>query len=185
MEGSAANAGSQGYFDNHRGSPTGEYGHWLLIRPSGLSSFLGACGIIVSDSPVESECTVSKMNVTAVFGGIGGIELGLHKAGHATSLFCESDPEAVSVLAARFPKVPIKLDIRRTGELVEAISPGSNLLTAGFPCTDLSQAGATRGFAGGRSSLIRETIEVLRKRTSIAGSLGLRLPARNRNICTA
>jgi DNA (cytosine-5)-methyltransferase 1 len=60
--------------------------------------------------------------------------------------------------------VPVALDVRRTDELLERISRKSNLLTAGFPCTGLSQAGTTRGFAGGRSSLIRETIDLLRRR---------------------
>ena len=103
-------------------------------------------------------------DITAVFAGIGGLESGLHKAGHRTSLFCECDPEATAVLAARFPNIPIAYDVRRTDELISNISSNSDLLTAGFPCTDLSQAGRTRGFAGGRSSLIRETIEILRKR---------------------
>jgi DNA (cytosine-5)-methyltransferase 1 len=103
-------------------------------------------------------------DVTAIFGGVGGLERGLHRAGHATSLFCECDPDAASVIVRRFPNVPVVLDIRRTEEVASAISSKSDLLTAGFPCTDLSQAGTTRGFAGGRSSLIRETIELLRLR---------------------
>ncbi|SEE27513.1 DNA (cytosine-5)-methyltransferase 1 [Rhizobiales bacterium GAS191] len=103
-------------------------------------------------------------DVTAIFGGIGGLELGLSKAGHKTSLFCEYDADAVTVLKRRFPEVPVVRDIRRTDEVGEAVSHKSNLLTAGFPCTDLSQAGTTQGFAGGRSSLIRETIDLLQKR---------------------
>jgi DNA (cytosine-5)-methyltransferase 1 len=103
-------------------------------------------------------------DVTAIFGGIGGLEVGLHLHGHRTSLFCECDPEAVSVLMQRFPGVPVVTDIRRTEEILAAISPRSDLLTAGFPCTDLSQAGLTQGFSGGRSSLIRDTISLLEKR---------------------
>lgn len=105
-----------------------------------------------------------KLTATAIFGGIGGLELGLHHAGHQTSLFCENDPEAQAVLRLRFPGVTIADDIRRTDELVEMIDPASKLLTAGFPCTDLSQAGLTMGFSGGRSSLIRETLELIRRR---------------------
>lgn len=107
---------------------------------------------------------IRSLEASAIFAGIGGLELGLHKAGHRTTLFCECDPEATAVLAARFPDIPITFDVRRTDELVSNISRTSNLLTAGFPCTDLSQAGRTRGFAGGRSSLIRETLEVVRRR---------------------
>ncbi len=102
-------------------------------------------------------------DVTAIFGGIGGIELGLKKYGHRTSLFCECDPDAQSVLTERFPDVPLSTDIRKTADVVAQISRTSNLLTAGFPCTDLSQAGRTEGFAGGRSSLVRDTIELLRR----------------------
>lgn len=104
------------------------------------------------------------LEVTAIFGGIGGLELGLHRSGHKTTLFCECDREATAVLAKRFAGVPIVSDIKRTDEVLASISATSNLLTAGFPCTDLSQAGRTQGFSGGRSSLIRETIELLRRR---------------------
>lgn len=103
--------------------------------------------------------------VTAIFGGIGGLELGLDRHGHRTSLFCECDLEATAVLHHRFPGVPITPDIRDTDEVLKNVSPTSDLLTAGFPCTDLSQAGRTTGFAGGRSSLIRETLELLRRRS--------------------
>ena len=106
----------------------------------------------------------NSLDVTAIFGGIGGLELGLHRSGHRTSLFCECDQEATAVLKRRFSGVPIVPDIKRTEEVLAAISSSSNLLTAGFPCTDLSQAGRTKGFAGGRSSLIRETIALLRRR---------------------
>lgn len=104
------------------------------------------------------------LNVTAIFGGIGGFEHGLHRSGHKTTLFCECDPDATAVLARRFPGIPITSDIRRTQEVVEKIDQHSDLLTAGFPCTDLSQAGRTKGFDGGRSSLIRETIDLLKER---------------------
>lgn len=104
------------------------------------------------------------MNVTAIFGGIGGLELGLHQSGHKTSLFCENDNDAKAVLARRFAGVPIVDDIRETSDVVSMIPAASNLLTAGFPCTDLSQAGLTKGFSGGRSSLIRETIDLLKIR---------------------
>lgn len=104
-------------------------------------------------------------DVTAIFGGIGGLELGLHRSGHRTSLFCENDADAQAVLSQRFTGVPIATDIRKTAEVAERISASSQLLTAGFPCTDLSQAGLTQGFAGGRSSLIRETLALLQART--------------------
>lgn len=104
------------------------------------------------------------LNVTALFAGIGGFELGLHRAGHKTSLFCENDAEAAAVLAVRFPKVKIVPDVRDLDGLLQNISPRSNLLTAGFPCTDFSQAGRTQGFAGSQSVLVRDTLKLLRRR---------------------
>lgn len=105
-----------------------------------------------------------RLNITALFAGIGGLEQGLHETGHLTSLFCESDPEACAILAARFPGTTIFPEVRRADELASAMLGSSNLITAGFPCTDFSQAGETRGFDGGRSSLIIDVIRLLRKR---------------------
>jgi DNA (cytosine-5)-methyltransferase 1 len=129
-----------------------------------LSSFTAQHGTLSSMSAFPSSKETKSLNVTAIFGGIGGLELGLHRSGHKTTLFCENDRDAQAVLARRFLGVPIADDIRKTDEVVSMIAPASDLLTAGFPCTDLSQAGLTRGFAGGRSSLIRETIDLLRAR---------------------
>ena len=47
------------------------------------------------------------MKVAGLFAGIGGLELGLHDAGHSTELFCEIKTEAAAVLRARFPGVPV------------------------------------------------------------------------------
>ena len=104
---------------------------------------------------------VLKLNVTALFAGIGGLETGLHRSGHTTSLFCENDPEAVAVLANRFPKTPLSFDVRDTQGLISDIDRHSNLLTAGFPCTDLSQAGLMQGFDGSKSSLVWKVFDLL------------------------
>lgn len=103
-------------------------------------------------------------NVTALFAGIGGIELGLARAGHASTLFCESDPEAATVLRRRFKGVPTVPDVTDVDAVLSAASKDSTLLTAGFPCTDLSQAGRTEGFAGANSRLIRSVLELLNRR---------------------
>src|SRR5262245_50838509 len=100
-------------------------------------------------------------NITALFAGIGGMEAGFHREGHRTTLFCECDPEATAVLSARFPHVPLNFDIRYTDHLVADIDPRSDLLTAGFPCTDLSQAGRTLGFDGAQSVLVRKLFDLL------------------------
>src|SRR6266567_6421799 len=100
-------------------------------------------------------------NITALFAGIGGIEIGFHRLGHRTTLLCEADAEESAVLATRFPNVPINFDVRDTCALAAEIDTRSNFLTAGFPCTDLSQAGRTKGFGGSQSSLIRKVFDLL------------------------
>lgn len=101
------------------------------------------------------------LSVAGLFAGVGGIELGLHRAGHATGLFCESDPSARAVLRERFPDVAYdSADVRRLRALPSDVS----LVTAGFPCQDLSQAGQTRGIEGSRSGLIGEVFRLLRRR---------------------
>ncbi len=97
--------------------------------------------------------------IAALFAGVGGIELGLHRGGHATALLCEADPAAIAVLEARFPGLPIETDVRR----LSTLPPDTQLVTAGFPCQDLSQAGTTRGIDGTRSGLIGEVFRLLRK----------------------
>jgi DNA (cytosine-5)-methyltransferase 1 len=104
------------------------------------------------------------LNITALFAGIAGLELGLRKGGHVTSLFCEKDPEAIAVLRARFPSIGLVDDVKKSDELIDRIDGGSNLLTGGFPCTDISQAGKTRGFSGSQSSLVRDALALLKRR---------------------
>lgn len=95
--------------------------------------------------------------VAGLFAGIGGIELGLSKAGHEASVLCENDASAKAVLQARFPDTPVVEDVRTLDKLPK----GTDLLAAGFPCQDLSQAGETRGIKGGRSGLIGEVFRLL------------------------
>lgn len=97
------------------------------------------------------------MKVAGLFAGIGGIELGLERAGFKTSLLCEIDPQAQSVLKHHFPRVRIEPDVRAIDRLPRDI----DLLTAGFPCQDLSQAGRTSGIFGRRSGLIRSVFRLI------------------------
>lgn len=101
------------------------------------------------------------MKIAGLFAGIGGIELGFHKAyGDAvqTELLCEWWDPAQAVLRARFPGVELHPDVRDLGDLPS----GLDLLSAGFPCTDLSQAGRTAGITGEASGLVSHVFEALR-----------------------
>src|SRR4051794_25833127 len=96
-------------------------------------------------------------SVAGLFAGIGGIELGLHAAGHETVLLCDSDAASQAVLAERFDGVPLVGDVR---ELISL--PRADMVAAGFPCQDLSQAGRTAGIGGNQSSLVAEVFRLLR-----------------------
>ncbi|HKO94624.1 MAG TPA: DNA cytosine methyltransferase, partial [Polyangiaceae bacterium] len=98
--------------------------------------------------------------VAGLFAGIGGIELGLQRAGHSSGLLCELDTGAAAVLEEHFAGVPLHADVRALPRLPKSIE----LLTAGFPCQDLSQAGRTAGISGARSGLVQEVFRLLRAR---------------------
>lgn len=95
-----------------------------------------------------------------MFAGIGGFELGLAQSGHHAELVCDILPAARSVLRHRFPDVEYRDDITKLRSLPAAV----DLVCAGFPCQDLSQAGRTAGLAGEKSGLIGEVFRLLSRR---------------------
>jgi DNA (cytosine-5)-methyltransferase 1 len=97
------------------------------------------------------------VRVLDLFAGIGGFSLGLHRAGgFETVAFAETDPYASRVLEARFPGVP------NVGDVTTAEYPNADIICAGFPCQDISFAGAGAGLAGARSGLWREVVRAIR-----------------------
>lgn len=88
------------------------------------------------------------------------MELGMQRAGHHAALLCDVLPAAQAVLAARFPGVEYRDDITRLRSLPADV----DLVCAGFPCQDLSQAGLTAGLGGERSGLIGEVFRLLSRR---------------------
>lgn len=104
--------------------------------------------------------TNRRFTVAGLFAGVGGFELGLERAGHRTVLLCESDADARHVLRSRFKGVPIRKDIRNLHFLPRDV----DVVTAGFPCQNLSQAGTTDGLAGAHSRLVWEVFRLIRHR---------------------
>lgn len=97
------------------------------------------------------------MTAIGLFAGIGGIERGLARAGFEAEMLCEVDPGAVAVLKRRMPGVPVDQDIRELASI-----PAVDVVAAGFPCQDLSQAGRTAGITGGRSGLVDHAFRLIR-----------------------
>lgn len=52
------------------------------------------------------------LHAVSLFSGIGLLDLAMHRAGIPTRLLCEADKAARSVLARRFPDVPIHPDVQ-------------------------------------------------------------------------
>lgn len=98
------------------------------------------------------------LKVSALFAGIGGVELGLQREGHETVFLCEWDPGAQAILTSQFSDLPVHGDIRS----LKRVPKETQLLSAGFPCQDLSQAGSTSGLNGTRSGLVGEVFRLLK-----------------------
>ncbi len=99
---------------------------------------------------------MSGLRVAGLFAGVGGIEKGLHDAGHRAELLCEWDPAAQRVLRSHFSGVEVVGDVRELDSL-----PSVDLVAAGFPCTDISQAGRKTGINGQQSGLVAEIWRLL------------------------
>jgi DNA (cytosine-5)-methyltransferase 1 len=94
-----------------------------------------------------------------LFSGIGGFSLGLERSGLCeTVAFCEIEEYPRRVLAKHWPGVPIYDDIR-------ALDGGTcghiDIITAGFPCQDISLSGRGEGIAGPRSGLWSEVARLV------------------------
>jgi DNA (cytosine-5)-methyltransferase 1 len=112
------------------------------------------------------------LRVAGLFAGVGGLELGLERAGHESLLLCEIEPSARAVLHERFPGVRLHDDVTTLARLPAR----TTLLAAGFPCQDFSQAGRTAGVrtllrdgararaAGLRSGLVGQIFRLLQDR---------------------
>jgi DNA (cytosine-5)-methyltransferase 1 len=124
----------------------------------------------------------------SLFAGIGGMDLGLERAGMSCRWQVEIDPYARRVLAKHWPDVPRWDDVRTFPPVADAndqrkLQPGRavsqewgrprdcccqgrcwcvDLICGGFPCQDISFAGKGAGLAGERSGLWYEFARVVR-----------------------
>jgi DNA (cytosine-5)-methyltransferase 1 len=108
-----------------------------------------------------SECQ-SVYSVGSLFSGIGGLELGLTRTGRfQPAYFVEKDEYACKVLRKHYPVTAIEKDVVRFP--YRPIKDWHcDVLSAGFPCQDISTSGPKTGFSGKKSSLFFEVIRVAR-----------------------
>ena len=106
------------------------------------------------------------MKVGSLFSGIGGLDLGLERAGMDIRWHSEIDPYACRVLKKNWPEVPNHGDIKlidwRTVEPVDVIC-------GGYPCQPFSTAGKRHGTEDPRHlwPWVRDAISALRPRYAI------------------
>ncbi len=94
----------------------------------------------------------------SLFSGIGGFDLGFERAGIRTIWQVEIDAYCRRVLEKRFPHAKRHGDVRTVGKHnLEWV----DVLSGGFPCQDISNAGKRAGIGGERSGLWSEYARII------------------------
>lgn len=118
------------------------------------------------------------LTVGSFFSGIGGLDLGLERAGMQVIWQSEIDPYACRVLARHWPTVPNLGDIT-TIDWSTVERP--DLVCGGYPCPAFSQTARGRNVAPDLWPYMRDAIAVLRPRwvllENVASHLGRGFPA--------
>lgn len=110
------------------------------------------------------------MKVGSLFSGIGGLDLGLERAGWEVKWQVEVDPWCRRVLAKHWPDVARSQDIRNCHGASVCVSescaashlPYVDLIAGGFPCQPFSHSGHREG-AGDNRYLWPEMLRVIRE----------------------
>jgi len=95
-----------------------------------------------------------------LFAGIGGMDLGLDRAGMECRWQVEIDQFCRKVLTKHWPDVPKYEDVREVG--AHNLEP-VDVIAGGFPCQDISLAGKGAGLEGERSGLWWEYHRIIRE----------------------
>jgi DNA (cytosine-5)-methyltransferase 1 len=93
------------------------------------------------------------MKFISLFAGIGGLDLGLERAGMECVAQVEKDDFCQKVLTKHWANVPKFKDVCDVGK---DNLPPADLICGGFPCQDVSFAGKRKGLEGKRSTLWSE-----------------------------
>ena len=150
-------------------------------KPGGPEQHIGATTAI-TDKRRYPEFTVGSLCT-----GIGGIDLGLERAGWAIRWQSEIDPYCARVLTAHWPKVPNLGDMTAIDWENDGLDYGDgiarslhvDLICAGYPCQPFAYAGRRRGADDPRHlwPAVRDAIRALRPRwallENVPGHLGL------------
>ena len=106
------------------------------------------------------------MRVLSLFTGIGGIDLGLERAGFTIAYHSEIDPYCQKVLRKHWPDVPNLGDVKNIKwEELDHV----DVIAGGYPCQPFSTAGKRQGEEDPRHlwPYVRDAIRVLRPRYAL------------------
>ncbi|WP_168800999.1 DNA cytosine methyltransferase [Peteryoungia ipomoeae] len=95
-------------------------------------------------------------SLISLFSGIGGFELGFQSQGFKAEVCCEIDPNAQAVLRKRFSEATLMSDVADITKL-----PPVRVLTAGFPCQNLSLVGNNTGINGRDTKIVHDMFRVI------------------------
>jgi DNA (cytosine-5)-methyltransferase 1 len=101
------------------------------------------------------------MPILELFAGYGGLGMAVSQlTGEKIEYLSEVDPAACQILAARYPGAKNLGDVRliNWASLIGRVG----IITAGFPCQDISNAGKRAGISGERSGLWKHVVEAVR-----------------------
>lgn len=107
---------------------------------------------------------MTDLTLVELFAGIGGFSCGFERAGVKTVAAVEIDPDARRIFGRHFPETVLFNDVREVGgDDLRAVGfvPERGILTAGWPCQDISVAGRGAGLVGERSGLFCEIVRLL------------------------
>lgn len=120
---------------------------------------------------------MTQLTVGGLFSGIGGLELGLERAGMRVLWQCDINPFCRKVLAKHWPDVPCYDDVRTLPNDIEPV----DLVCGGYPCPAFSQAAHSRNTAIDLWPYMRAVIARLQPRfvllENVAAHLGRGFPA--------
>lgn len=105
------------------------------------------------------------MKIGSLFSGIGGLELGLERAGLGDIAWqVEIDPFCRAILSKHWPDAERAIDVRT---FVPSLFEPVDLICGGFPCQDVSQAarGRNEGIEGEQSGLWKEFARIVEEAT--------------------
>ena len=98
------------------------------------------------------------MRIGALCAGYGGLEMAVEAVfpGAKPVWFFEHDAAVSKVLAHHYPDVPNYGDVTKADwHTLERV----DIITAGFPCQDISNAGLREGINGSRSGIWKNVVE--------------------------